>query len=45
MNILKTVRDRVILSEFLTHRVVQEYPLAAILDFSGKTKKCEYQKP
>ena len=52
-NILQTVRDRAILSEFLTHGVVQEYPckrekfqfsslLAAILDFSGKWKKCEY---
>ena len=28
MNISKTVRDRVILSRFLTHRVVQECPVA-----------------
>ena len=27
-NISKTVRDRAISSEFLTHRVVQEYPVA-----------------
>ena len=27
VNILKTVRDRAILSEFLTHRVVQEGPI------------------
>ena len=26
-NISKTVRDRVIFSEFLIHRVVQEYPV------------------
>ena len=48
VNISKTVRDRAILIEFLTRRVVQEYPMqrgkkikfsplsAAILDFSGK---------
>ena len=47
-NIFKMVRDRAISSEFLTHRVVQQYSvprgkissfsplLAAILDFSGK---------
>ena len=46
-NISQTIRDRAILSEFLTHRVVQEYAmlrenfqfsplLVAILDFSGK---------
>ena len=27
MNISKTIRDRAILSEFLTHRVVQECPM------------------
>ena len=27
VNISKTVRDRAISSEFLTHRVVQEYPM------------------
>ena len=27
-NISKTIRDRAILSEFLTHRVVQEYSVA-----------------
>ena len=27
VNISKTIRDRAILSKFLTHRVVQEYPM------------------
>ena len=27
VNISKTIRDRAILSEFLTHGVVQEYPI------------------
>ena len=27
VNIMKTIRDRAISSEFLTHRVVQEYPM------------------
>ena len=53
MNISKTVRDRAISSEFLTHRVVQEYPMqrgkisifatfGGHLGFLGKMKKCEY---
>ena len=53
MNISKTVRDRAISSEFLTHRVVQEYPMqkgkisifvtfGGHLGFLRKMKKCEY---
>ena len=47
LNISETVRDRAIWTEFLTHRVVEEYSvqnfqfsplLAAILDFCGKPK-------
>ena len=49
------VRDRAISSEFLTHRVVQEYHvtrgklkfspvLAAILEFSGKYKSVNISK-
>ena len=55
VNILKTVRDRAISSEFLTSRIVQEYSmqrgkissfalLAAILDFSGKWKSVNILK-
>ena len=55
MNILKTIRDRAISSEFLTHRVVQEYPMprgeisifatfGGHLGFLRKMKKCEYLK-
>ena len=53
MNISNTVRDRAISSEFLTHRVVQEYPMqrgkiSIFVTFDGhlgflrKMKKCEY---
>ena len=53
MNISKTVRDRAISREFLTHRVVQEYPMqrgkiSIFATFGGhvvfqrKMKKCEY---
>ena len=40
VNISETARDRVILTEFLTRRVIAKYPplLAAILDFCGKPK-------
>ena len=55
MNISKTIRDRAILNEFLTHWVVQEYlvPRGKIsifatfgghLGFEQKIKKCEYLK-
>ena len=55
VNISKTVRDRLISSEFLTHRVIQECPiqrkkiqfsplLAAILDFGGKGKSVNISK-
>ena len=53
VNISKPVRDRAILSEFLTCRVVQEYPMqrgiilifatfGGHLEFLRKMKKCEY---
>ena len=53
VNISKTVRDTVISSEFLTHRVVQECPMqrgkislfatfGSHLGFLQKMKKCEY---
>ena len=53
VNISKTVRDRAILSEFFTHRVVQECPMrrgkisifatfGGHLGFLQKMKKCEY---
>ena len=53
VNISKTVRDRATSSEFLTYRVVQEYPMqrgkfsifatfGAHLGFLRKMKKCEY---
>ena len=53
MNILKTVGDRAISSEFLTRRVVQEYSIqrgkisifatfGGHLGFQRKMKKCEY---
>ena len=53
MNISKTVRGRAISSEFLTHRVVQEWPVergkiwifatvGGHLGFLPKMKRCEY---
>ena len=53
MNISKTVRDRAISTEFLTHRVVQEglmqrgkisifATFGDYLGFLRKMKKCEY---
>ena len=53
VNISKTVRDRAISSEFLTHRVVQECPVqrskiwifttfGGHLGFLRKMKRCEY---
>ena len=55
VNISKTVRDRAISSEFLTHRVVQECPVqrgkisifatfASILDFRRKWKSVNISK-
>ena len=53
VNISKTVRDRAILSEFLSHSVVQECPVqrrkisifatfGGHFGFSQKMKKCQY---
>ena len=53
VNISKTVRDRAFSREFLTRRVVQEYPMESgkisifatfggHLGFLQKMKKCEY---
>ena len=53
VNISKTIRDRAISSEFLTHRILQEYTMqwrkfsifatfGGHLGFLRKTKKCEY---
>ena len=52
-NISQTVKDRAISSDFLTHRVVQEYPMqrgkisifatfGSYLGILRKMKKCEY---
>ena len=47
-NISKTIRDRAISSEFLTHRVVQEYLVSNFTTFGGhleflwKMKNCKY---
>ena len=53
VNISKTVRDKAISSEFLTHRVVQEHSIQRVkisifatfgghLGLKRKMKKCEY---